>query len=169
VTSKAITSRALFIFVPPRINKDEKEINGDGLTLAPNSVYIGDQVGPTIRSARSSNSAKAVDIKECTAPMSISSSNSPSDLRHLHLARIARVLAEPQRMRILRDIGANEESQIPCDSLCALLNIGRPTLSHHIKQLESAGLLVLSRRGKFVGLTLNRKALRAYATSLMEI
>ena len=101
--------------------------------------------------------------------MFILSSNDPSDLLQLQLARIAKVLAEPQRMRILRDVGACEESHVPCDSLCAALNISRPTVSHHIRQLEWAGLLEVSRRGKFVDLTLNRKVLRAYAGSLMEI
>jgi ArsR family transcriptional regulator, arsenate/arsenite/antimonite-responsive transcriptional repressor len=101
--------------------------------------------------------------------MSISSSNNPSGLPQLQLARVAKVLAEPKRMRILRDIGASEESHISCDSLCAALSISRPTVSHHIRQLAWAGLLVVSRRGKFVDLTLNRKVLRAYAGSLMEI
>jgi ArsR family transcriptional regulator len=122
------------------------------------------------RSRRSKRavSAREVDIKGCIAPVSISSSNNPSDLLQLQLARVAKVLAEPQRMRILRNIAASEESHVPCDSLCAALNFSRPTVSHHIRQLEWAGLLVVSRPGKFADLTLNRKELRAYAGSLMH-
>jgi ArsR family transcriptional regulator len=82
--------------------------------------------------------------------------------------RIARVLAEPRRVEILRSIGT-WETPLPCSALLEAHHISRATLSHHIKQLETAGLLHVSRRGKFLDLFMNRDVLREYAQKLSDI
>jgi ArsR family transcriptional regulator, arsenate/arsenite/antimonite-responsive transcriptional repressor len=84
-------------------------------------------------------------------------------------SRIARVLAEPKRVEILEDIGAWKERRVPYSALVKMLDISPATLSYHIKEIESAGLLEVSRRGRYIDLVLNREALRNYAEHLMEI
>ena len=79
---------------------------------------------------------------------------------------ISRVLSDPHRFQILKLIAA--EPCKACTDLRAAFSITAPTLSHHLRELEAAGLIEINRRGKFADLTFRRAKWDAYVAELRE-
>ena len=77
---------------------------------------------------------------------------------------ISRVLADPRRFEILKRIAAGKCT--PCSDLRSEFPITAATLSHHLKELESAGLIQTERRGKYIDITFRRDVWRAYLKEL---
>ena len=66
---------------------------------------------------------------------------------------ILKALADPRRFELMERI-ASAGCPLGCAEARAALPISAATLSHHIKELEAAGLIQVRREGKFHFLTL---------------
>ena len=81
---------------------------------------------------------------------------------------IAKALADPRRHEILQRIGAGTDA-LPCSAMRERVGVSAATLSHHMKELETAGLVAVTRDGKQVSYTVRRDVLRAYVDQLAKI
>ena len=93
----------------------------------------------------------------------------PKSLTARQFELIAKALAEPRRVEILRQIGRCDANTASCSALQEAQKITPATLSHHLKELSNAGLVEVAREGKFMKLTLNRAVLEAYLAQLSRI
>jgi ArsR family transcriptional regulator len=63
-------------------------------------------------------------------------------------AALFRALGDPARVRILNLLARSGEPVCVCDFVDAL-GLAQPTVSHHLRKLVDAGLLVREERGKW--------------------
>ncbi len=81
------------------------------------------------------------------------------------LPKMFKALSHPNRFRLFLEILEQEESSYEDDHACFLhvimekLDVGAPTVSHHLKELVNAGLISTERRGKFLTCQVNGDAL----------
>jgi DNA-binding transcriptional ArsR family regulator len=62
--------------------------------------------------------------------------------------RLLAALADPNRLAIMRQLAAETET-CACD-FTSSCDIGQPTVSHHLRVLREAGLVVSERRGQWI-------------------
>lgn len=90
------------------------------------------------------------------------------------LAKVMKALSHPNRLELYLEIAKKHEAsyQTEQDECCYVsdimgrLNIGAPTISHHLKELANADLIVTERRGKFVIARINEKTLQQVKQAL---
>ena len=80
---------------------------------------------------------------------------------------ISKALSDPRRYAILRKIASGQECT--CMHLRRAFPISAATLSHHMKELESAGLIAIAREGKFAYPTFRREVWESYLVTLTEL
>jgi ArsR family transcriptional regulator, arsenate/arsenite/antimonite-responsive transcriptional repressor len=78
---------------------------------------------------------------------------------------IAKALGDQRRYEILKRLGECPDALACCD-VRECTGISPTTLSHHMKELEIAGLVKVVREGKFASYVLRRDVLEAFFQSL---
>jgi ArsR family transcriptional regulator, arsenate/arsenite/antimonite-responsive transcriptional repressor len=81
---------------------------------------------------------------------------------------ILKALADPRRFEVLERI-ASSSCAVTCSQTLADLPIAAATLSHHLKELEAAGLIHVQREGKYHMLSVQPGVLEAIAETLQAL
>ena len=71
-------------------------------------------------------------------------------------------------MEIVERLGACK-SGAACGDMRECLPISAATLSHHLKELETAGLIHIEREGKFARLSLRRDVWNAFLADIQRL
>jgi ArsR family transcriptional regulator, arsenate/arsenite/antimonite-responsive transcriptional repressor len=79
-------------------------------------------------------------------------------------SRIAKALADPQRCEILERAAAAGE--MCCSDMVAECHVSQATISHHLKELATAGLLERRKEGQFAYFRFRPEIMSAYLEEL---
>jgi ArsR family transcriptional regulator, arsenate/arsenite/antimonite-responsive transcriptional repressor len=78
--------------------------------------------------------------------------------------QIAKALADPTRHAIVREV--RKAGELTCTQVCERFEQSQPTISHHIKTLDAAGVLKVNKDGPFHRLTVDADVLDEFARSV---
>jgi len=79
---------------------------------------------------------------------------------------ICKALSDPNRLEIMMQLSKGE---LCACNLLENLSITQPTLSHHMKMLEGAGLVVGRKDGKWTHFSPNRVALESFSDFIASL
>lgn len=82
------------------------------------------------------------------------------------LVKALKAIAHPTRFRMVQEIAAAGE--ISCGQLGDLFHLAQPTISHHLKLLDDAGVIVVRREAQHGMLSVDRKVLEGLLGALPE-
>ena len=82
------------------------------------------------------------------------------------LVRVLKALADPKRFQMVQEIAAAGE--LSCGQLGERFPLAQPTISHHLKILSDAGLLVVREKGQHHFISLDRTLVSSILESLPE-
>lgn len=90
-------------------------------------------------------------------------------MKQSNLAKIFKALSNEQRLKIFEAIYNEEQKSFKEDCCCHVkkaftlicehFNISKSTISHHIKELQNAGLIECNRDGQYYVCTVNKQLL----------
>jgi ArsR family transcriptional regulator len=95
-------------------------------------------------------------------------------MKQLNITKIFKALSNEQRLRLFEmiydcQVGKHSDKNGSCTQgldkaftkACDHLNVARSTVSHHMKELENAGLISLTRKGQSFTCAINMDAVKA--------
>ncbi|HEX6876344.1 MAG TPA: metalloregulator ArsR/SmtB family transcription factor [Nocardioidaceae bacterium] len=112
---------------------------------------------------QSTNTLPLLDQVACCAPVT-QGVLSVEDAERL--ARSFKALSDPSRVRLLSLIAAQSGGEACVCDLTEFVGLSQPTVSHHMKQLVEAGLVIREQRGKWAYYKVDDQMLRALAEAL---
>jgi ArsR family transcriptional regulator, arsenate/arsenite/antimonite-responsive transcriptional repressor len=84
------------------------------------------------------------------------------------IEKISRALSDASRIAILQQFKKKKDC-LYCAEVQDLLDLAQPSVSHHLKQLVDAELLLPEKEGRNLKYILNQKVLDEYIACLTEL
>jgi len=83
------------------------------------------------------------------------------------IERISKALGDPYRLKIMEVI-QKEHDWMQCVTIVDMFNLAQSTISHHVKQLVDADLLIAEKDGRNAKYKVNKEAFGDYIKFLSE-
>jgi ArsR family transcriptional regulator, arsenate/arsenite/antimonite-responsive transcriptional repressor len=108
---------------------------------------------------------KQEDVARCCPPLT---RDPLSAAQAVEPARVFKAMGDPVRLRLLSLIASHDGGEACVCDLSGVFDLSGPTISHHLKVLREAGLIVGERRGTWIYYRVVPDALRR-ASALLEL
>lgn len=82
--------------------------------------------------------------------------------------KISKALADPNRLQVLKSLHKNKGC-LYCSEINDTLELAQPSVSHHLKQLTEAELVIAEKEGREVKYSLNNKMIDQYVNFLTAL
>jgi ArsR family transcriptional regulator len=82
--------------------------------------------------------------------------------------KISKALADPNRLQILKSLHKKQECMY-CSDINELIDLAQPSVSHHLKQLTDAELIIAEKEGREVKYSMNNKMIDQYVNFLVGL
>jgi ArsR family transcriptional regulator len=92
--------------------------------------------------------------------------NLKTDIKRIE--RASKALGDPYRIMILEAI-RKEKDWMQCSAIVAMFDLAQSTVSHHLKQLVDADLLVAEKDGRTARYRINKEGLGEYVGFLNKL
>lgn len=92
--------------------------------------------------------------------------NPPADAKKVE--KISKALGDPYRIRMMEAI-RKAEGWMPCAALVEMFDLAQSTVSHHLKQLIDADLVITEKDGRSSLYKINKDALSEYVLYLNRL
>ena len=84
------------------------------------------------------------------------------------ITKIMKALSNPNRLELFMEIFKKNQSSYEGEEcfvykIMEKLNIGAPTISHHLRELSNADLIITERKGKLLVARINEQTLREFS------
>lgn len=80
--------------------------------------------------------------------------------------KVAKALSDPRRFGILQTIAASEAGGICSGGVCDTVSVAQATVSHHLKELTEADLIIPNSEGQFKYFSANYETIKEYILDL---
>lgn len=84
------------------------------------------------------------------------------------VAKISKALADPNRLTILKTLSKNQNC-LYCSDVSDFIDLTQPSISHHLKQLTDAELIIAEKEGRSIKYSMNNKVIDTYLNFLQAL
>jgi len=92
--------------------------------------------------------------------------NTNFDIRKIE--RISKALGDPYRIKMIEAI-KKEQNWLQCSCLLDMFNLAQSTVSHHLKQLVDADLIIMEKEGRATKYVINKEVFSDYVSYLKQL
>lgn len=82
--------------------------------------------------------------------------------------KVAKALADPRRFEIFQTIASSDSEELCSGAVCETTSVAQATVSHHLKELTEADLIVPRTEGQFKFFSANQATMNEYIAELQN-